>query len=121
MLNEQVCRAYVNNAYDRRHTVARWHELFEAMPIGVPMTAAEIAEKANENVTGYYPWTKYGARSIPPMARAMGYSFIKKSIKHIPPYTIKVGGHWDYVNEEWVLVDQKDKVIDTVTIYTRLK
>ena len=75
MLNATVCQAYVNNSCDRRPVVARWQEIYEAMPIGVPLTATEIAERANENRKKYY--LRYSHHNIPPMARAMDLGVIK--------------------------------------------
>ena len=108
MLNEKVCKAYVNNTYDRRHTVARWQEVYEAMPIGVPLTATEIAEGANENRKGY---PIYSHHNITPMARAMGLGVIKREKVAIEPYEIEV---------ESAFGRKRKITIDHKTLYTRL-
>lgn len=122
MLNEKVCKAYVLNTYDRRHTVARWQEVYEAMPIGVPLTATEIAERANENRKEYY--RVYSHHNIPPMARAMGLSVIKREEIAVTPYEveIKVFDGWDRdADGSWVEKKRVKKiVVDHKTLYTRL-
>ena len=120
MLNEKVCQAYVNNTYDRKHTVARWQELYEAMPIGVPLTASEIAERANENREGYHI---YSHHNIPPMARAMGLEVIKQEKIAITPYEIEVEyfDHWECnVYPPKRVMGKKKIVVSEKTIYTRL-
>jgi hypothetical protein len=122
MLNEKVCKAYVNNTYERRHTVARWQELYEEMPIGVPLTATEIANRANENGKEHY--TVYSHHNIPPMARAMGLGVIKREKIAIEPYEIEVEyfDHWDRgADGGYREVKAKKKIIvSEKTVYTRL-
>ena len=122
MLNEKVCRAYVNNTYERRHTVARWQEVYEAMPIGVPLTATEIAERANENRKEHY--AVFSHHNIPPMARAMGLEVIKREKVAVTPYEveIEVFDGWDINPNGGVVVKTRVKkiVVDHKTLYTRL-
>ena len=121
MLNEKVCRAYVNNTYDRRHTVARWQEIYEAMPIGVPLTATEIAERANENRKEHY--TVYSHHNIPPMARAMGLGIIKREKIAITPYEIEVEyfDRWECgVYPPKAVMAKKKIIVSEKTLYTRL-
>ena len=108
MLNEKVCVGYVNNSVDRRLTVARWQEIYEAMPIGVPLTATEIAERANENRKGYFI---YSHHNIPPMARAVGLGVVKREEVAIEPYEIEV---------ESAFGRKRKITIDHKTLYTRL-
>ena len=121
MLNEKVCQAYVNNTYDRRNTVARWQEVYEAMPIGVPLTATEIAERANENREGY---PIYSFHNIPPMARAMGLGVIKREKIAIEPYEVEVEyfDHWgtDADGRYHEVTAKKKIVVSEKTVYTRL-
>lgn len=121
MLNEKVCKAYVNNAYDRRHTVARWQEIYEAMPIGVPLTATQIAERANENRKEHY--AAYSHHNIPPMAKALGLGIIKREKIAIEPYVVEIEyfDHWEcgvYPPKE--VKGKKKIVVSEKTIYTRL-
>lgn len=121
MLNEKVCKAYVNNTYDRKRTVARWQEIYEAMPIGVPLTATEIAERANKNRKEHY--VIYSHHNIPPMAKAMGLEIIKREKVAIPPYEIEVEyfDHWEYgVCGPSRVMGKKKIVVSEKTIYTRL-
>lgn len=121
MLDEKVCKAYVNNTYDRRHTVARWQEVYEAMPIGVPLTATEIAEKANENRKEHY--AVYSHHNIPPMARAMGLGVIKREKIAITPYEIEVEyfDHWERgAYPPKAVMAKKKIVVSEKTLYTRL-
>lgn len=109
MLNATVCQAYVNNSCDRRPVVARWQKLYEAMPIGAPLTATEIAERANEGVKKV--WEQFSHHNVPPMARAMGLGIIKREEVAIEPYEIEVESAFD----------RKRKItIDHKTLYTRL-
>lgn len=120
MLNEKVCQAYVNNANYRRPVVARWQELYEAMPIGVSLTASEIAERANENREGY---RIYSSHNIPPMARAMGVGVIKQEKISVTPYEIEVEyfDHWECnVYPPKRVMSKKKIVVSEKTIYTRL-
>lgn len=122
MLNEKVCVGYVNNSCGRRHTVARWQEIYEAMPIGVPLTATEIADRANENRREHY--SRYSHQNIPPMARALGLGVIKREKIAIEPYEIEVEyfDHWErtpygYLRE---VTAKKKIVVSEKTVYTRL-
>ena len=120
MFNEKVCVGYVNNSCDRRYTVARWQEIYEAMPIGVPLTATEIAEKANENRKGYHI---YSHHNIPPMAKALGLGVIKREKIAITPYEIEVEyfDHWEcgvYPPKE--VKGKKKIIVSEKTMYTRL-
>lgn len=122
MLNEKVCRGYVNNSRERRYTVARWQEIYEAMPIGVPLTATEIAERANENRREHY--SRYSHHNIPPMARALGLGVIKREKIAIEPYEVEVEhfDHWEkdangYLRE---VTAKKKIVVSEKTVYTRL-
>ena len=120
MLNEKVCVGYVNNSCGRQITVARWQELYEAMPIGVPLTATEIAERANENRKGYHI---YSHHNIPPMVRAMGLGVIKREKIAIEPYEIEVEyfDHWDFGTYPLKEIKAKKKItISEKTVYTRL-
>lgn len=120
MLNEKVCVGYVNNSCDRRPVVARWQKLYEAMPIGVPLTATEIAERANENSER---WEQVSHHSVPPMARAMGRGVIKREKVAITPYEIEVEyfDHWEcgvYPPKE--VKGKKKIVVSEKIMYTRL-
>ena len=112
MLNEKVCVGYVNNSVGRGRTVERWQELYEAMPIGVPLTATEIAERANENHKGY---PIYSHHNVIPMAKALGLEVIKREKIAIEPYEVEVG-HRFYRGD--VLV--KKIIVNEKTVYTRL-
>lgn len=112
MLNEKVCVGYVNNSRERRHTVERWQELFEAMPIGVPLTATEIADRANKNRGGY---PIYSHHNIPPMARAVGLGVIKREKIAIEPYEVSVGYYY-HQGTEFV----KKIIVSEKTVFTRL-
>ena len=121
MLNEKVCQAYVNNSNYRRPVVAMWQKLYEGMPKGVPLTASEIAERANENREGYHIDSHH---NIPPMARAMALGVIKREKVAITPYEIEVEcfDHWEFdANGGPHQVTSKKKIIvSEKTIYTRL-
>lgn len=121
MLNEKVCRGYVNNSADRRYTVARWQEIYEAMPIGVPLTATEIAYRANENRK---TWGLYSHHNIPPMARALGLGVIKREKIAIEPYEVEVEyfDHWERTAYGFPreVKAKKKIVVSEKTVYTRL-
>lgn len=119
MLKEKLCLAYVTNSRGRKSIVERWEKLLNAMPIGVSMRATEIAKKANEGL----PFDYYSHHNIPPMVRAIqrayGGEIIKKQVIPCEPYTIMIDGIYNWSTHEWI--NQKPKVIDKVTVYTRLK
>jgi hypothetical protein len=120
MFNEKVCVGYVNNSVDRRITVARWQEIFEAMPIGVPLTATEIAERANEHRTSYHI---YSHHNIPPMAKALGLGVIKREKIAIEPYEVEIEyfDHWECgVYPPKRVMGKKKIVVSEKTVYTRL-
>ena len=122
MLNEKVCVGYVNNSHGRRHTVAKWQEIYEAMPIGVPLTATEIAERANENRKEHY--SRYSHHNIPPMAKALGLGVIKREKIAIEPYEVEVEyfDHWntDAYGFPREVMGKKKIVVSEKTVYTRL-
>jgi hypothetical protein len=122
MLNEKVCVGYVTNSADRRITVARWQEVYEAMPIGVPLTATEIAERANENRRELY--TRYSHHNIPPMAKAMGLGVIKREKVAIEPYEVEVEyfDHWERGADGGYreVMATKKIIVSEKTVYTRL-
>ena len=111
MLNEKVCRGYVNNSRERRSVVAVWQTLYEAMPIGVPLTATEIAEMANKK-EGIYG---FSYQNIPPMAKALGLGVIKREKIAIEPYEVSVGYYY-HQGTEFV----KKIIVSEKTVYTRL-
>ena len=121
MLNEKVCRGYVNNSGYRRHTVERWQEIYEAMPIGVPLTATEIAERVNKKI-GIRNCCSY--HNIPPMARALGLGVIKREKIAIEPYEVEVEyfDHWDRIAYGFprAVTAKKKIVVSEKTVYTRL-
>ena len=110
-INSNVAIGYVTNSTDRLLTVARWQILFEAMPIGVPMTAAEIAEKANEN-PNRLSWFAYSYHNVPPMARAMSHA-IKREKVAIEPYEVAVKDFWNGNVIKTITVTER-------TVYTRM-
>ena len=79
------------------------------MPIGVPLTATEIAERANEGVKKV--WEQFSHYNVPPMARAMGLGIIKREEVAIEPYEIEV---------ESAFGRKRKITIDHKTLYTRL-
>ena len=130
-----VATGYCNNTYDRRNTCSKWAELLDAMPIGQPMQAKEVCEIVNkaryEQAKAYYEsqgWTgcwynKAASQSVYQLFHALAeYGTIAREVVPCEPYTIKIGvGDQEYINGEYVFTKFKDKVIDTVTLYTRLK
>ena len=121
MLNEKVCVGFVNNSVDRRLTVERWQELFEAMPIGVPLTATQIAERANKVRTGYHV---YSHHNVTPMVRAVGPTVIKREKIAIEPYEIEVEyfDHWERTATGGYreVTAKKKFVVSEITVFTRL-
>lgn len=121
MLNEKVCVGYVNNSVGRRLIVERWQKLYEAMPIGVPLTATEIADRANENRKGY---CFYSHHNVSPMVRAVGPEVIKREKVAIEPYEVEVEyfDHWDRdADNKYHEVTVKKKIIvSEKTLFTRL-
>lgn len=121
MLNEKVCKGYVNNSHYRRNTVEKWQEIYETMPIGVPLTATEIAERANENRKG---WHVYSHHNIPHMARALGLGVIKREKVAVTPYEIEIEyfDHWECsVYPPKRVMSKKKIVISEKTLYTRME
>jgi hypothetical protein len=121
MLNEKVCVGYVNNSRERRSTVRVWQELYEAMPIGVPLTATEIAEMASERIGIRYC---FSYQNIPPMAKAVGSEVIKREKIAIEPYEVEVEyfDHWDRGADGGYreVMAKKKIVVSEKTVYTRL-
>lgn len=106
-INPNVAIGYVTNSVDRRLTVHRWQKMYDVMPIGVPMTAKEIADKANENSPNF----AYSYHNVSPMARAMSHA-IKREKVAIEPYKLVVGYAW---NGEPYTVTVTER-----TLYTRV-
>ncbi len=119
-----VAVAYANNQWERTDVVYRREQILDVMPIGVPMRAKEICDKVAElgvaNTWGSRPLEIHPNSVYQCYDALEPYGIMKREVVPCEPFTIMVGGHWDYVNEEWVLVDQKPKVIDKITVYTRL-
>ncbi len=120
MLNEKVCLAYVNNSQDREIVAGRWSKMFDLMPIGVPMTATEIAEKA----TKASEWQTFDYREATQMLGAMLFlnqGYIKREEIPCDPYEIEVEHcvGWDPKSGE-VVCEMKKITIDHKAMFTRL-
>lgn len=117
---------YANNQWHRRDIVYIRENILDAMPIGKPMRAKEICQAVAE-LGVVSTWSQNRTLEINPQSVVQCYNalepygIMKREVVSCEPFTIMVGGEWDYVNEEWVVVGQKPKVIDKVTVYTRLK
>lgn len=121
-----VAVAYANHQWLRKDTVYARENILDAMPIGKPMRAKEICEAVAKlgvaNIWGGNKPLAVSPQQVVQCYKALiPYGIMSREVVPCEPFTIMVGGRWDYVNEEWVLVDQKEKIIDKVTVYTRLK
>ena len=81
------------------------------MPIEVPLTATEIADRANKN----YKYPIYSYHNVIPMVKTLGLGVIKREKIAIEPYEIGVG-YYHYRGNEFV----KKIIVSEKTIYTRL-
>lgn len=120
MLNEKVCQAYVENSRDRQHMTERWEDFFNAMPLGVPMTATEIAKWASVHRRSYW---EYGYHAVTHAMRALcAMGAVKREEVPIEPYEIEVERppRYDYGLHAWVSQPPKKITIDKKTVFIRL-
>ena len=116
-MNEIVCKAYANNSKARERQVHYWSQLFGTMPIDTPMTVSEIAQKYYDEQNLQY--RGFSVQYITAMLKAMmRIGAVKRMEVAVEPYTIKIGGDYDYKNFCWV--NQIDKVIDKKVVFVRL-
>ena len=118
-----VAVAYANNQWERKDVVYAREQILDVMPIGVPMRAKEICEKVAElGLASVYgsPNFSISLQRVVQCYRALEpYGIMKKEVVPCEPFTIMVGGEYNWRTYEWE--NQKPKVIDKVTVYTRLK
>ena len=119
-LNEMVCKAYVMNARNRRHQCELWDEMLIAMPIGVAMTATEVAEKASENRPSWWPYSYYQASHALNAMKKVG--IIERRVVDIEPYEIEVEvyPHWSNSQQCFVEGGKKKITIDKKTVFIRM-
>lgn len=117
-----VAVAYANNQWERKDVVYAREQILDVMPIGVPMRAKEICEKVAElGVASVYgsPNFSISPQRVVQCYKALEpYGVMKKEVVPCEPFTIMVGGDYNWKTYEWE--NQKPKVIDKVTVYTRL-
>ena len=117
-----VAVAYANNQWERKDVVYAREQILDVMPIGVPMRAKEICEKVAElGVVSVYgsPNFSISPQRVVQCYKALEpYGVMKKEVVPCEPFTIMVGGDYNWRTYEWE--NQKPKVIDKVTVYTRL-
>ena len=120
MLNEKVCQAYVENSRDRQRMVERWEDFLNAMPLGVAMTATEIAEKANTNKG--YRWRAYDYQAVTHAMRALcRVGAVRREEIPIEPYEIEVKcpPRYDWDLREYVLQLPAKITIDKKAVFIR--
>lgn len=119
--------AYANNTWYRRDVVYLREQILDVMPIGKPMRAKEVCDAVAE--TGVANIYGCGALTINPQSVVQCYNslepygIMKREVVPCEPFTIMVGGYEKYnpQTDRWEWTDQKPKVIDKVTMYTRLR
>ena len=120
-----VAVAFANNTYDRAEVVYARENILDAMPIGIPLTCTEIAEKVKElGVANYGGW---GVLEVNPwrvaqcMKSLIPFGIVEKQvIKLDTPYQIEVSGNrYNYNTGHWES-NVKYKIVDTVTKYVRV-
>ena len=117
-----VAVAYANNQWERKDVVYAREQILDVMPIGVPMRAKEICEKVAElGLASVYgsPNFSISPQRVVQCYRALEpYGIMKREVVPCEPFTIMVGGDYNWRTYEWE--NQKPKVIDKITVYTRL-
>ena len=114
---------YANNQWRRRDTVYIRENILDAMPIGKPMRAKEICQAVAELGVAS-TWCPNRTLKINPQSVVQCYNtlepygIMKREVVPCEPFTIMVGGNYNWRTYEWE--NQKPKVIDKVTVYTRL-
>lgn len=118
-----VAVAYANNRWERKDVVYAREQILDVMPIGVPMRAKEICEKIAElglaTVYGTPNFSISPQRVVQCYRALEPYGVMKKEVVPCEPFTVMVGGDYNWKTYEWE--NQKPKVIDKVTVYTRIK
>ena len=122
-----VAVAFVDNKYDRAEVVYARENILDAMPIGIPLTCTEIAEKVKElGVARYGGW---GVLEVNPwrvsqcMQSLIPFEIVERKEVAVEPFEIKipVRSHWDYENHKTVVDEYKTKTINKKAVFVRVK
>ena len=117
-----VAVAYANNQWERKDVVYAREQILDVMPIGVPMRAKEICDKVAElGVASIYGTPNFSIspqRVVQCYNALEPYGIMKREVVPCEPFTVMVGGTYNWITYEWE--NQKPKVIDKITVYTRL-
>lgn len=122
-----VAVAFADNTYDRAEVVYARENILDAMPIGIPLTCTEIAEKVKElGVANYGGW---GVLEVNPwrvsqcMQSLIPFGIIMRQEIFVEPFEIKipVRSHWDYENHETIVDEYKTKIINKKAVFVRMK
>ena len=117
-----VAVAYANNQWERKDVVYAREQILDVMPIGVPMRAKEICDKIAElGLATVYDTPNFSIspqRVVQCYNALEPYGIMKREVIPCEPFTVMVGGNYNWKTYEWE--NQKPKVIDKITVYTRL-
>ena len=122
-----VAVAFADSIYDRAEVVYARENILDAMPIGIPLTCTEIAEKVKElGVANYGGW---GVLEVNPwrvsqcMQSLIPFGIVERKEVVIEPFEIKipVRSHYDYENYKTVVDEYKTKTINKKAVFVRVK
>ena len=121
-----VAVAFANNKYDRAEVVYARENILDAMPIGIPLTCTEIAEKVKE--LGVAHLGGWGVLEVNPqrvsqcMQSLIPFGIIHRMELSVEPFEIEIPvcSHWDCENQKTV-VEYKTKIIDKKAFFVRMK
>lgn len=121
-----VAVAFADNTYERAEVVYARENILDAMPIGIPLTCTEIAEKVKNlgvaNCGGWGVLSVSVQRVSQCMQSLIPFGIVERKEIAVEPFEIKipVRSHWDYQNKEMVVDEYKTKTIDKKAVFIRV-
>ena len=121
-----VAVAYANKRWERKDIVYARENILDAMPIGIPLTCTEIAERVK--ALGVANYRGQGVLEVNPwrvsqcMQSLIPFGIVERKEIAVEPFEIKIPArsHWDYGNSEMVVDEYKTKTIDKKAVYIRV-
>lgn len=121
-----VAVAYANKRWERKDIVYARENILDAMPIGIPLTCTEIAERVK--ALGVANYRSQGVLSVTVgrvsqcMQSLIPFGVVERREVAVEPFEIKipVRSHWDYENREMVIDEYKTKTIDKKAVFVRV-